>query len=158
MVGRAFTVTVVLTLFLHPLVLAAVVYVMVAVPAVTPVTTPAVLIEAIAAEELLQTPPVVVSVKVVVLPTQTVLVPPMAAGAVGRAYTVTVAVFLHPPPLVKVITLVPAAIPVTRPILFTVATPGDADTHGVVDAVVPEPVSCVVVPTHTLNVPVIVGS
>ena len=51
----------------------------------------------------------------------------------------------------------PAAIPVTNPVLFTVATAGVADTHGLDAAGVPDPVSCVVDPTHTLNVPVIVG-
>ena len=107
--------------------------------------------------ELLQTPPVVVSVRVVVLPTQTVFVPPIAAGAVGRAYTVTVVVILQPPLFVKVITLVPAATPVTRPVVLTVATVVVADTHGVVAAAVPDPVSCVVDPTQTVSVPVIVG-
>ena len=51
----------------------------------------------------------------------------------------------------------PAAIPVTNPVLLTVATAGVADTHGLDAAGVPDPVSCVVEPTHTLKVPVIVG-
>ena len=51
----------------------------------------------------------------------------------------------------------PAAIPVTNPVLFTVATAGVADTHGLDAAGVPDPVNCVVEATHTLNVPVIVG-
>ena len=41
--------------------------------------------------------------------------------------------------------------------LLTVATAGVADTHGVEAAAVPEPVSWVVDPGHTLNVPDIVG-
>jgi hypothetical protein len=53
--------------------------------------------------------------------------------------------------------LVPAETPVTRPVLLTVATRGDADTHGLIAAGVPEPVSCVVDPKQTLRVPVIVG-
>ena len=156
-VGMGFTVTAVLVLFLHPLALAAVVYTIVAVPAATPVTTPDILTVARVGVKLLQVPPVVVSVKAVVLPTQTLLVPPIAAGAVGRAYTVTVEAVLHPPLLVNVITLVPEATPVTRPVLLTVATPVDADTHGVVEAAVPEPASWVVDPTHEVRVPVIEG-
>lgn len=35
--------------------------------------------------------------------------------------------------------LVPAAIPVTNPLLSMVATPVDADTHGLEDAAVAEP-------------------
>ena len=140
-VGKAFTVTAVLALFLHPLALAAVVYTIVAVPAATPVTNPDVLTIARVGVELLQVPPVVVSVKAVVLPTQTLLVPPIAAGAVGRAYTVTVEGVLHPPLLVKVITLVPASTPVTRPVPLTVATVVVPDTHGVVVAAVPDPIN-----------------
>ena len=51
----------------------------------------------------------------------------------------------------------PAATPVTNPVLLTVATAGVADTHGLDAAGVPDPVNCVVDPIHTLNVPVIVG-
>jgi hypothetical protein len=53
---------------------------------------------------------------------------------------------------------VPAETPVTRPALLMVATPGDAETQGLVTAGVPEPVSCVVDPVQTLRVPLIVGS
>ena len=83
--GAAFIVTVVLTLFLHPFVLVAVIYTIVTVPAATPVTTPEALTVAIAGVALLQAPPVVVSVSVVVLPTHTLFVPPIAAGADGSA-------------------------------------------------------------------------
>ena len=38
------------------------------------------------------------------------------------------------------------------------ATPVVAETHGVVAAGVPDPVSCVVDPAQTVNVPVIVGN
>ena len=41
--------------------------------------------------------------------------------------------------------------------LLTVATAGVPDTHGVEAAAVPEPVSWVVDPAHTLKVPDIVG-
>src|SRR5215831_9087748 len=54
-------------------------------------------------------------------------------------------------------TLVPPDTPVTSPVLLTVATAGVADTHGLTAAGVPDPVSCVVDPTHTFSVPVIVG-
>ena len=55
------------------------------------------------------------------------------------------------------ITLVPAVTPVTTPAFVMVATPVFDDVHGVAAAGVPEPVSVVVDPTHTLNVPDIVG-
>jgi len=53
---------------------------------------------------------------------------------------------------------VPAETPVTKPVLLTVATPVDAEAHGVVASAVAEPVNCVVEPTQTLKVPVIVGN
>jgi hypothetical protein len=56
-----------------------------------------------------------------------------------------------------VITLEPAAIPVTNPVLLIVATPGDADTQGLEAAGVPEPVNCVVDPIQTPKIPDIVG-
>ena len=40
---------------------------------------------------------------------------------------------------------------------FTVATAGVAETHALLAAAVPEPVSCVVKPTHADKTPVIVG-
>ena len=55
------------------------------------------------------------------------------------------------------ITLVPAATPVTTPALVTVATAGVPETHGFTAAGVPDPVKVVVAPTHTVSVPVIVG-
>ena len=64
---------------------------------------------------------------------------------------------MHPPILVKVITLVPAAIPVTSPVALTVATVAVAETHGEVVAAMPEPVSCVVDPGQTFSFPEIVG-
>ena len=55
------------------------------------------------------------------------------------------------------ITLVPAETPVTTPALVIVATPVEADTHGLETAAVPDPVNVVVKPTQTLKVPLIVG-
>ena len=55
------------------------------------------------------------------------------------------------------ITLVPPATPVTRPLPLTVATAGVADTHAFEVAAVAEPVSWVVNPLQTESVPVIVG-
>ena len=55
------------------------------------------------------------------------------------------------------ITLVPAATAVTKPVLFIVATPVEAETHGFDPAGVPDPVNCVVDPAQTLSVPVSVG-
>ena len=55
-------------------------------------------------------------------------------------------------------TLVPAATPVTTPVVLTVATEVVADTQGFTAADVPEPDKLVVEPAHTVNVPVMVGS
>jgi hypothetical protein len=65
---------------------------MVVVPAPTPVTTPEALIVATDVLVLLQEPPAVASVKVMVLLTQTVLAPLIAAGVDGTVITVTVSV------------------------------------------------------------------
>jgi hypothetical protein len=70
---------------------------------------------------------------------------------------VTVAVLVHPLLLVYVIVVVPAATPVTMPVLLTVATPVLDDVHGLTAAAVPDPVNVVVDPVQTFNVPVIVG-
>ena len=56
------------------------------------------------------------------------------------------------------ITDVPELTPVTSPVLLIVATPVDADDHGAVASAVAEPVNCVVLLTHALNVPITVGS
>ena len=76
---------------------------------------------------------------------------------VGTALTVTVAVLLHPELLVYVITLVPAAMPVTRPVLLTVATVVVADNQGLVAEGVPEPVIWVVDPIQVVSVPVMIA-
>jgi hypothetical protein len=76
---------------------------MVADPAATPVMTPEALTVAIAVLLEDQVPPDVASLKVVVDPTQTLVVPVMAA-TVGRALTVTlfVTAVVHPLALVTV--------------------------------------------------------
>jgi hypothetical protein len=56
-----------------------------------------------------------------------------------------------------VITVVPAATPVTNPLEETIAMEVFDETQGVVVAAVAEPVNCVVAPTQTTFVPVIVG-
>ena len=77
---------------------------------------------------------------------------------VGNACIVTVSVLIQPFVFLYEITDVPALIPVTSPVLLIVATPVDADDHGVVASAVAEPDNCVVLPTQALNVPVIAGS
>jgi len=52
----------------------------------------------------------------------------------------------------------PAATPDTTPKEFTVAIALLEDNQGVVDEAVPEPANAVVAPTHTANVPVMVGN
>ena len=79
------------------------------------------------------------------------------ASTTGSEFTVTKEVMLHPLLLVYVITLVPAETAVTRPDIFTVATPGLADTQGETGSAVPDPVNWVVDPMHTSRVPVMVG-
>ena len=66
---------------------------MVAVPAATPVTIPDVPIVATPVLLLAHVPPLVVEDRVVVDPAHTEVVPVIAAGS---AFTVTVAVLLHP--------------------------------------------------------------
>jgi hypothetical protein len=55
-----------------------------------------------------------------------------------------------------VIVVIPAATPVTKPVLETVATEVLDDIHGLTAAAVGDPVNCVVKPAHTLSVPVMV--
>ena len=125
------------------------------VPAETPVTTPELLTVATPGEADVHGVVawgVAVPVNVVVLPAQALNVPDM----VGSALIVTVADTEQPLSLLKVITLVPTETAVTIPALSIVATPGEADDHGVVGCGVCEPVSVVVPPIQTLNVPDIV--
>jgi len=76
---------------------------------------------------------------------------------VGNPLTVTTAVIIQPLLLVYVIVVVPTLTPVTCPELSIVATAVSDDTQGVVVAAVPDPVNCVVKPSQTFKVPVILG-
>lgn len=71
----------------------------------------------------------------------------------GKAFTVTVVVLVHPLISLYVITLVPADTPVTKPELLTVAIPVEDETHGLVEAGVPDPVIWVEEPAHMTSVP-----
>ena len=110
---------------------------MVVVPAETPVTTPVLDTFATAVAELLQTPEAVASLRVVVLPTQTLLVPPIAAGVAGRAFTVNALVAEFPQPVVMVYltVTVPAVRPVTTPPVVMLAVPVPATIDQVPPAV-----------------------
>jgi hypothetical protein len=88
--GGVLTVTEALVLFEHPPAFV-IVYLIVAVPAETPFTTPVLAFTvAIDVFKLLQTPPVVASVKVVEPPRHTDLIPPIESGAEGIEAKVTV--------------------------------------------------------------------
>jgi hypothetical protein len=97
-------------------------YVIVAVPEATPDTTPVdAPMAATAVLLLVQVPPPVVLVSIVVEPTQTVCVPAIFAGV---AFTVTTDVLKQALASVNDMVAVPAAAPVTTPVLaFTVAIP-----------------------------------
>jgi hypothetical protein len=114
--GAAFTVTIAVAIQPLPNV-----YVIVAVPAAIPVTTPVVLIVAVNALLLVHVPPVVVLARVVVLPSHTAWVPVIVAG---KAFTVIVADVSQPVLNVYVIALVPATTPVTTPAASMVALAG----------------------------------
>lgn len=125
------------------------VYDMIVVPPATPVTTP-VVAPTVATDValLLQVPPGVASLSVVVCPEHTSSVPVMADG---NALTVTTRMAKHPAPVVYVIVAVPGAMPLTIP----VDKPTEA-TEGVVLVQVPPEtvlVSVVVVATHSEAVP-----
>ena len=53
--------------------------------------------------------------------------------------------------------MLPTDKPLTNPVKLTVALAGVEDVHGVVEDAVADPVNCTVEPTHTVNVPDIVG-
>lgn len=95
----------------------------VAVPADTPVTTPALVTVAMAGLLLAQVPPVEGD-KVVVAATQMLLRPVILTT--GKAFTVTAEVGFEIQPVVELVNVkvaVPADIPVTMPLFVTVATP-----------------------------------
>jgi len=107
--GVVFTVTVVIAV--HP---ELTLYVILAVPAPTPVTIPVVRpTVAFAVLLLLQVPPVVVLASVVVCPTHTLGLPVLPASP---AFTVTIAVRVQLLPTVYVMMEVPVAMGVTTPV------------------------------------------
>lgn len=117
--GKAVTVTGALAAETQPVL--ALVYVKVAVPAETPVTTP-VLVTVATDGALLTHEPPVEGDKVVVLPAQILLDPVMLAIGIGLTVTTGVAADKHPlEALVKVKLTVPAAKPVTTPAFVTLA-------------------------------------
>ena len=132
------------------------VYVITDRPDVTPVTTPpevTVAFDVFDDVHGLDAAGVPEPVRVVVAPVHTVSVPDI----VGVVLTVTVAWAEQPLLVVYVITGEPAATPVTTPLVLTVAYDVFEEVHGLDPAGVPEPVSEVVEPEHTLSVPDIVG-
>src|ERR1700741_1888533 len=97
---------------------------MVAVPAVIPVTSPVPFTVATAVLLDDQLPPAVTLDNVVLFPAHTVVVPVIDA-TVGTSFTVTDAVLFVVPQLLVteyVMVAVPAVIPVTSPVPFTLAT------------------------------------
>ena len=155
--GSAFTVTAEVELFEHPVARLVTVYTILTLPEATPVTKPEAFTVAIAALELLQTPPAVALDNVVDEPTHST-VDPVFAVMEGNAVTMTEAVFVQALLLVYVITLLPAETPVTNPLELTVATAGVADIQALDDAAVPDPVNWVFDPAQTVRVPVMVGN
>ena len=102
-------------------------YVMVHVPAATPVTTPVEPIVAIEVLLLLHVPPVVASVNAVVEPTHPLVAPDIAATEVPD--TVTTKVEKHPVGSVYVTTHVPNPTPVTTPLVDPIVRIEQAAVH-----------------------------
>src|SRR6478735_2592130 len=153
--GIALTVIVVVLLPTQPLVVT--VYEMMLVPAVTPLTTPLLSIVATDSLLLLHTPLTVASLKVVVNPAHTLVVP-LIAATTGIALTVIVVVLVPTQPLVVTVyemMLVPADTPVTTPLLSIVATDSLLLLH---TPLAVASVSVVVNPAHTLVVPLIAAT
>ena len=114
-----------------------------AVPALAPVTVPLTTVAAVLL--LVHVPPVVPSVRLVVLPTQMLAVNGLIAT--GAVFTVIVFVVIQPELFVNVMFAVPAVLPVTIPVRLPIlATNGEPLLH------VPLPsVSVVVVPAHSVT-------
>jgi hypothetical protein len=125
------------------------VYVMDAVPAAIPVSTPvAALIDAMPGSDELHEPPGAALLKVAVAFSQTTPLPVMVPG---KGFTVTTADAKQPVDSAYVIVLVPAEAPVTSPMLPIVATAGVLLLH------VPPAVTSdcnVERPEHTCAIPV----
>jgi hypothetical protein len=78
--------------------------------------------------------------------------------AVGRPFTTIVEVAVHPLSFIYVIVVVPSEIPVTTPILLTVAMFGLLEDQGVDVFGIEDPDNATVPNLHTDNDPEIVGS
>lgn len=132
------------------------VYIIVSVPAVRPLTEPEVPIVAKAVLLLLQVPPNVPSISEIDVPVHRLPAPPIDAGN-EFIFTVVVAVLVQPDPLVTLydITGVPAAMPVTIPVV-----PTDPDEGRLLLHVPPGVTSLKVVdvPTQIFTVPVIAAT
>ena len=156
-VGKAFTLTVACAVEIHPFVVT--VYVIVAVPAATPVTNPVEASTVATALDDDQTPPAVALVNVVAEPAHTSVVP-LIAATTGRALTVTACVTKLVQPFAFVMVYVIVAVPAETPL----TTPVEASTVAVavLDDVQTPPAgvlaSVVVAPAHTLVVPVIAAT
>jgi hypothetical protein len=145
MVGRAITVTT--AVLRQP---PASVYDMVVVPALTPVTTPLVLMVAVPVAELVQVPPVVALPRLVVLPMQVVSVP--VIGVIEP--TVNTALLVQPVVAVTEMVVVPAVRAVTTPVAEIVATDGVELLHDDAAGLL---ATLAVVPPHADSVPPMVG-
>jgi hypothetical protein len=125
------------------------VYVITGVPAAIPLTTPVGNTVASNGSPLLQLPPVLPSLNVVVNPGHTLITPVITDG---NGFTVIGQTALQPPGKVYIILGVPVATPLTIPVVEpTVALERSLLLH------VPPPVasaSVVVEPTHTVEAPV----
>src|SRR6478735_8229669 len=130
---------------------------MMLVPAAIPVTIPLLSIVATPGVELDHTPDCGASLKVVVNPAHTLVVPLMAA-TVGIALTVTVVVDVPTQPFVVTVyemMLVPAVTPLTTPLLSIVATDSLLLLH---TPLAVASLKVVVNPAHTLVVPLIAAT
>ena len=125
------------------------VYTTVAVPALLPPMKPGLSSVATVVGVTDHVPPVVVLLSVVVRPTHSVRLPVMAAGV---GVTVTTLVVVQPPTEAAVIVAVPGVMPVTTPVPDTVAMAVLELLQATGLVVV---LSVVVLPTHTVAVPVI---
>jgi len=100
---------------------------MTVVPTDSPVTIPFVPIEPTAVLLLLHVPPGVTSLKFVVRPKQTLLVPKILAG---NGFTVAIVVVIQPVGNVYITILVPARMPVIQPLVLpTLAIDGETELH-----------------------------
>ena len=118
-------------------------------PAVTPVSIPDDALILVLPLLVLQVPPGVGELNVVVAASQMFILPDMAAGVV---FTVTVVAAMHPPVKEYVISDVPAAFPVTTPLATSIVAFVLLLLH-VPPVIVFD--SVVVAPSHTTAVPVI---